>query len=504
MKYTIIVISLLLLIINSYRAHAIIDYNDNCKKSFESTIALDHKRTNTLLEIEIKRNPTNSVINYIRTYESFLNYVTNGDDDSFNSFEKNRELCVNQLNNETDNNPYKLYLLADIYLQESIINSLQSNYFSAIYLVKKSYNTINDNIDNFPDFVPNNKIKGLAQISIGSLPRKYNWAFSILGIYGDVDKGFVNLKKSLLFTKNNKEYNFLFVENLLVYTFLSDNFSNQNIKDDILNNIFNDTVYNKLYANNLFYIFVQASFFQHHKENSKTIKALAIVKNNPNRVTNDFCYLNYLYGLSLLYDLNDGSELFFQKYIDYYPANNYKASSHQKIGWSKLIRGDLRGYLQEKTTINQIAPGFYDSDDQALKEAKSNEVPNTYLLKARLLFDGGYYQRATKAIMEGKQLNSYKSERSSIEYIYRLGRINDENGNYDIAEKYYLQTIEKAKDLNYFFAAKSALQLGYRYEITGQKVKAKQMYELILDLDFDEYQNGITQKAKAGISRIGE
>ncbi|MCK5847191.1 MAG: hypothetical protein KAG84_07115 [Bacteroidales bacterium] len=494
-----LIIFLLLVANNSF---GIIDYNDNCKKSFEYTIALHYDKVDALLKEEEAINASNSVISYIRSYSAFLKFATIGSKYSLENFKKQRAISIDKIEDESDDNPYKKYFLADIYLIESIAEAIQKNYLSAIFLFKKAYNTNEENIEAFPDFLPNYKTKGAISITIGSIPKAYTWGLSILGLTGNIAQGFKDITKSLLYTKDNKDSHFLFVENLLIYTFLSDNFAIKNEKNKILIDIYSNEEYNNKYSNNLIYIFSRSSFYQHNKYNDKTIEALEIVKMQNSEVSKRFCYLNYLYGQSLLYKKDITAEVFFRAYINNSPTKNYKAASHQKLAWSRLINGDLTSYLAQIEIIKKYDDVFYDSDKQAKIEAKSGVVPNTYLLRSRLLFDGGYYKEAEEILIEGDKIGNYKSERNKIEYIYRLGRINDESGKYKKAEKYYKQTIAVSKDMKYYYAAKSALQLGYYYESINKIEDAELMYNLVLDLDFDEYQNGITQKAKAGLNRI--
>ena len=44
-----------------------------------------------------------------------------------------------------------------------------------------------------------------------------------------------------------------------------------------------------------------------------------------------------------------------------------------------------------------------DDDKLAEKEATKKEAPNVYLLKARLLSDGGYYEKAISTILRKSQ-----------------------------------------------------------------------------------------------------
>ncbi len=486
----------------SLKSYAIIDYNDNCKNGFSNIIALNHAETEKYLKLERINNPKNSVVDYLEVYSLFLKYATTEKEVLINDFNDKLEVAVTKIKDEDMQEPFRLYMLADMYLESALINAIEGNYFSAVFLFKKSYSTINENIKLFPNFAPNNKTVGLLNVIIGSIPQSYNWALTLLNISGDIDKGLSNIETALKSSINNKEYKHLFVENLLLYTFMSDSYSKNKESNILLKNIINNEkiIYNN--KNNLLFIFAKASYHQNMKENNEVIKSLQILHDKTVFVNSNFCYLNYMMGQSLLFKLNNRAIYYFESYIKNYKGKNYIASAKQKIAWSKLIVGDNAGYLKTKKRINTEEDEITDSDKQAIKEAKSNDIPNVYLLKARLYFDGGYYHKADSIITKGNKLNSYISERNKIEYIYRLGRINDEWGNNIKAEHYYKKTIDKAKDLKYFYAAKSALKLGNLYENEGDNDKALEMYNLILDLDFDEYQNGITQKAKAGINRI--
>ena len=59
-----------------------------------------------------------------------------------------------------------------------------------------------------------------------------------------------------------------------------------------------------------------------------------------------------------------------------------------------------------------------------------------------------------------------------IEYFYRKGRIYDEMENIILAEENYKKSIDLGRNTNYFFAAKSALQLAFIHEKKGEKTKA--------------------------------
>ena len=55
-----------------------------------------------------------------------------------------------------------------------------------------------------------------------------------------------------------------------------------------------------------------------------------------------------------------------------------------------------------------------------------------------------------------------------------------------------------------YFAANAALHLGIIYENEDNLKEAEKYFRLCRSLDFDEYETGIKQKAKAGLNRLDE
>ena len=143
-----------------------------------------------------------------------------------------------------------------------------------------------------------------------------------------------------------------------------------------------------------------------------------------------------------------------------------------------------------------------DEDKQAEHEARQGVPPNIVLLRARLLFDGGYYDMAINELLNNSVKIAVKSKRDLLEYTYRLGRIYHESGNLSKALENYRQTIIRGKTEPYYFAASAAYQMGLLYENKEAYAKADSAYHLCLTIKSPEYQTSLHQKAKAGLNRL--
>ena len=186
-----------------------------------------------------------------------------------------------------------------------------------------------------------------------------------------------------------------------------------------------------------------------------------------------------------------------------YKGENHIKSSFQKIAWVYLLKGDSVNYFHFINKADNLGASAVDADKQAQKEAQSGRAPNINLLRARLLFDGGYYKKAADEMNKISEAN-FKTTEEQTEYFYRTARIYDEWDKKDSAIILYNKAIEKGKDLPRYFAANSAFESGKIYEARGDKEKATQFYNLCLSFENHEYKNGLDQKAKAGLNRLSQ
>ena len=249
--------------------------------------------------------------------------------------------------------------------------------------------------------------------------------------------------------------------------------------------------------------FAKGAFHFANGENDSILSLLA--KRNQPPKADKLNYLDYLDGIAHLNNLDYKAETYFKRYVTQYKGKSFVKSAYQRMAWIRLLQGDHEGYLLniKQASDEKTGSTFSDEDKQAEKEFKSNELPNLFLLKSRLLFDGGYYQRSLTEIA-GKPVTSFPTLRDKLEFTYRLARIFDKTNKPDKAILYYDQTINNGKNHSYYFAANSALMLGLLYEQKANLVKSEEYFRLCLSLRNHEYQNSLDQKAKAGLNRLGK
>lgn len=470
----------------------VFDFNTNCRKAYNSIMALKLKEGAALLKLEQQQNPNNLIPLYLENYIDFINVYTTDTRELYEKLKSNKDLRIEMLRAGETTSPYYLYCAAEMNIQWAAINIKYGEYLNAVFEIRKAYKFLQENEEKFPGFKPNKKTLGVLQALIGSVPDKYKWGVNMLGMQGNVQQGLNTLNELIEYGKKN-DYIFQ-QETVAFYSFLL-----FNLKDD------KEKAWQVLVQNglpdkgNLLHTYVCAHIGIYGKHNDDALRIMEQRQTDSSYV--NFPFLDYLYGLGKLNRLDKDAESYFKKFLAGYKGSNHIKSAYQKIAWSYLLQGDTLNYKHFISKALKKGNTSLDADKQAQLEAETKHIPNANLLRARLLFDGSYYEKASKE-MSALAEQSFKTTENQTEYLYRLGRIYHEWNKPDTALTYYTKAIEKGKDLKRYFAANSALETGEIYEARGNKPEALRYYNLCLSFTEHEYKNGIDQKAKAGINRL--
>ncbi len=193
---------------------------------------------------------------------------------------------------------------------------------------------------------------------------------------------------------------------------------------------------------------------------------------------------------------------YLEHYIDNYPGINYKKIALQRLAWYYFMQKDTVAYRQYMVKIAQMPDAILDGDQSAEKEstaAAEGHLPNLYLLRGRLFFDGHYYKKALAAL---DSVVNTTDKALLLEYHYRKGRVLQEMGNKEEALSSYALAIKYGHNSKRYFPGRAALESGIIYEQQGNNPQAAQAYKTCLSLPFSEYRRGIRAKAKAGLQRV--
>jgi tetratricopeptide (TPR) repeat protein len=215
-----------------------------------------------------------------------------------------------------------------------------------------------------------------------------------------------------------------------------------------------------------------------------------------------FYALDYQIGKCKLNRLDNDADVYLNQFLQSGPGKDYKKETCCRLSWHYLIHGDMQKFQKYKQMVSTVGSDLRDRDLEAIMESNLDYTPHVNLLKARLLFDGGYFdlamQEINKLTESSLTLLPYK-----LEYHYRKGRIYQKTNNAGMAISEFYMVLTMGRDEDYSFATRTAYSLGEIYEAQGNLVKAKEYYELCKDLyDSDYTEEGVLAKAERGMERV--
>jgi tetratricopeptide (TPR) repeat protein len=414
------------------------------------------------------------------------------DGELYDVLKSRKKIRLDQLNKmygeEVDIN----YVKADIQLQWAAVRFKFGDYFSAFNEVRRAYKLLKKNTEEYDVHIPTEIRLAILETLIGTIPDQYQWGVRLIGLQGDVNTGLQRLDKAIQYTQLQKsrfEYEALAAKSLLEL--------HLNNKPEIAERIIENSSLKHLEGP--LFVFLAASIY---RKNGQNDKALSILQSNIQKPEyQPFPYLLYMKGECLLRNLDMKADREFLAYIKWHKGDQYIGAAFQKLAWhARLFKSDSV-YKMYMDSVLERGINKFDEDKSALREAEKGLLPHPALLRARLLFDGGYYERAKKEL-DKVELNALIYDEYLIEYYYRKGRNYHRLKAFTEAIDMYEKTIQLGENHSSYYACNAALLIGQIHEQQQNQEKARIYYKFTLKMKPEEYRSGIHQKAKAGLQRL--
>ena len=460
--------------------------NEHVQAIHQKTLQL--KLTEVAEELHVRRlaEPGNKMYDFLESYTWFFSLFILEEVAQYKKGLARKKKLLENIRQGNPDSPYYLFCQAEILLQWATIHLKFNEKTKAAYDVYEAYNMLLENKKKFPNFHENNKSLSIIHALAQSLP---SWVQKLSGIKGSVNQG----TKEIEYLVNNLSAYPLFRQEILaIYAYIL--FYTRHEKEKAYDVI---TKYKMADPSSPLMIFLTASITQKTGRNDEAIKILESRQKLSGQIP--FYYLDFIYGKYKLYRLDKNADQFMLTFVQNFKGRHYIKEAYQKLYWYELLTGgstyQRNFYLQK--VISQ-GNALIDEDIQALSECKGS-IPNVVLLKARLLYDGGYYQRSKKILTESSMI-AY-SLQDTEEYHYRLARNLDALSQKADAIHHYKKTISVHQGKKYF-ACSAALQLGLLYEKDKNFTQARMYLKKCLDLHPEGYSTSLHQKAKVALARI--
>jgi len=430
----------------------------------------------------------------LHCYGQFVRLLSQHQPAAYQSYQQSFPAWVERLERLPAGQPFREGALAELHLHNAVLSYLYGETFRAALAVYQSGKHIQEAERLFPNNPLTIKVMGIFKLILGTVPEKFSWLSSAILFEGDLALGRSLLDRFLDGALQTDQDPANLSEALLLGTFARIFFSSQD--DEALLFLRAEGRAVGTHGPPLLYCHALAAI--HAGQSGLAIGLLQAYESSPTQ--SPLPYLDYLLGTVKLYRLDADANQPLLLFLAQSPDGHYAKATRQKLAWHALIFGDARAFGQWTTRVLEAGLETTEADKQAQYESQAAQPPRVELLRARLLFDGGYYQRSLQQLdgLAAQEL----SDREELERLYRVARNQHKLGQQDLALRSYAQVIERGQGLPHYFAPYAALQTALIHELARRPQQARAAYELALRINLKEYKSSIEQRAKAGLARL--
>lgn len=468
------------------------DFNILCEEAYHAYLSLQIKKGDSLMNVELIRNPNNLIVPILQNYGDCLPLLFDGSPSLYKKTKANMSERLKLLEKGDSKSPWYLYSKASIYFQWALVKMRFNEQFAGATDLRKSLLFLKENAKKHPNFDNNHVLLGIEEAFAGTIPDNYKWLARLLGIKGDVKMGLQKIQNFL--NKNPEPQTFLKTEAIIYYSFMK--FYLLSDKEEawhFLNHEKIDIV------NNHSLTFIMANIAMDY---NKADYCISILQNrNKSRDYYNTRIFDMQMANALLQKLDPDAVTYYKRFLDKNDNRIYIKSAYQKLSYYYWANGNRNLAQKYKEAILKNGTTDIDADKQAQRFAQSSSFPHPELLKTQLYSSGGYFSQALKTIQTISVRNLSDLE-DLTEYYYRYGQLKKLMGNPKESINYYIAAINLGNQLKGQFAARAALELAWVYEDANNKNKAIEYYKKCLSFKNHDFQSSIDQKAKAGLNRL--
>jgi tetratricopeptide (TPR) repeat protein len=419
--------------------------------------------------------------------------VHNNDPAEFQQSEKNKDIRLAEIKKLDRSSPYALYAEAEINMHWSVIKLKNHEYLSGAMDLRSAYQLFEKNAILFPSFSPNKKSLGFIKALLGTLPENYKWILNIVGLKGDFNQG-LDLLNQYISQKQFPPDQLMDKQQADFYYVLLQFYYGSKAKSwEYCQSVTQD--YGQSPLSGYLHAFI-ASRTAHNDE------AIQIMLRRPKGAEySSFYELDLLMGIAKQHRMDEDADVYLKKFVTFSKGNHQKKEAYKRLAWDRLLAGDMPTYQVYKNMAAKATSSPDDEDKMVTAEFAKGIYPDKEILRARLQFDGGYYEHAEEIISRIKP-HSLPDKAQQVEYYYRYARIMQEQKKYSKAIELFNEAIKTAGTGQYYFVPYSCLQLGYIYSKLGFAQTAKFHFEQAIAYKNYEARGSTVQRARLGIQQL--
>ena len=426
----------------------------------------------------------------VQSMADFVECMVREDDDPPPGLDEAMAARLDALADLPDRSPWPAYALAEAYLHRGLVLARYGHEVKAAYLLTKAYTRTKDVRRRWPAFRPARKSMGIYKMVLGlAPPLKDNWMLKMLGLRGDVDGGLADLQAAADSTNAQQP------EATLLYSMAQMYVRRQPEQGRALL---------LRYVNNepddLAGLALLATVYQQGQQHGRAQAALRYMRPAPG-------HLPFYYPLLLEGDLHlqalhtDSAIVPLERYLAVCSRKRLVKQLHYKLFVAYYLQGDsatANAHFYAIATDGEVGT---DQDRYALHFHKRGIVPDKRLLRARLLYDGGFDERAQRTL-DSVLPHQLRTVSELAELQYRRARLAQRRKDTSAAERLFLLTISTAGADPSYYAPNACLQLGRIAYARKQWEAARGWFARVRTYPDHEYKQGLDEQAQAWLGRV--
>jgi hypothetical protein len=441
------------------------------------------------------QDPKNQLVPWLENYMDFFTLFIGESGKEYQQRKNQLTTRLEKIRQGNEGSPWYRFCQAEVLLQWALARLKFGDYVTAFGEIRQAYGLLEENRKRHPAFIPNLKSLGVLHCLLSAVPDNLQWGTKLLGkgMRGDLKGGQEELQQVLKATGPDARFR---QEAVVMYAMVL-LYLQQDTREawSIVNGAQLDPRQNPLAC------FALASVAL---RTGRTDQAIQWLESKPSGALYlKFEYLDFQLGIAYLRKLEwQKAEPLLRQYALTFQGKHYIKEAWQKAAWCRLLAGDSKGYKEDILKCLSKGNAQVGNDENALKEAENKKTPDPPLLRCRLLYDGGYLQRAQSELQKLKSYAQSTDTALKLEYFYRTGRVTQGLEKNQEAIAAFQTTVEQGREHPSYYACNAALQLGRIHEKLGDKANAKKWYQACLNIHPKEHKFSLHQQAKAGLEKL--
>ena len=465
----------LCVVLNGYAQESIF-FTPAEEKAYDALWALDEKGIETATPI------SSANMLYISNLYATLDIILSDDASKFEAYEEALEERLEELENMAAKEPLYSFFKAELMLQSAFVHLKFGHELEASWVIRQAYHKTVKNAENFPAFKPHLKTLGLLHVLIGSIPSKYEWLLSLLGMEGSIENGLAELQRYARSNESMAQEASLLLK--LVHSYLL----------------------NGQYT-------MEETSFSTSTPLAQFVQLLISLKkaNGPqalatflwlDRAGFPYPFLYYLGGEAYLRKGNFQKAIKqYSRFIQYSKGTSNVKDAYYKTWLAYHLLGDSTQSQKYLKLASSHGETRSEADKYASKALKKGIAPNALIMRLRLLTDGGYYPQAD-SLIDIHPYPKFETLSEKVEFDYRKARLAHKQGKIDKAITLYEQVIGSAPQKGDYYAPNACLQLGLVYIERHRTEQAKYYLEKVKTYSKHAYKQSLDHKAKMALAKL--